>query len=95
MKSNSPLVFRLEPELHARLQKCAQETRLKKYALAIMAIQAAVEAVEKNGYRLVVPIEFEVTQVPTQKSGAKTSYPSPSPQYSRVEERAVRKPKAA
>lgn len=28
-----------------------------------MAIEAAVEAIEKNGYRLVVPIEFSVTRV--------------------------------
>lgn len=39
---------------------------MKKHTLAQQAIEAAVEAIEKNGFRLVMPIEyrFEVTHVP-------------------------------
>lgn len=29
-----------------------------------MAIEAAVEAIEQNDYRLVVPIQFEVSEIP-------------------------------
>lgn len=64
VKPQSPLVFRLQKGLHERLEKCAKETRLKKYALALLAIEAAVEAIEKNNYELVVPIKFEVSRVP-------------------------------
>jgi predicted DNA-binding protein len=62
------LTLRINPELHKRLEECARRTHIKKYTLAILAIEAAVEAIEKNGYRLVVPIEFEVSRVPTEKS---------------------------
>jgi hypothetical protein len=40
---------------------------MKKHTLAQDAIEAAVEAIERNGYKLVIPIQFEVTQVPAAK----------------------------
>lgn len=56
----------MEPALHQRLEECARQLRLKKYTLGLLAIEAAVEAIEKNNYKLVVPIQFDVAQVPTQ-----------------------------
>lgn len=64
LKAKAPLVFRLDPELHERLEQCSRRVRLKKYQLAILAMEAAVEAIEANDFRLVVPIEFRVSQVP-------------------------------
>lgn len=75
MEPKSPLVFRLEPELHKRLGECAERTRLKKYTLALLAIEAAVDAIEKNDYQLVVPIQFEVAQVPAEKKSSRSRYP--------------------
>jgi hypothetical protein len=82
VKEKTPLSVKLEPEVHARLEECARRTRLKKYALALMAIEAAVDAIEKNDYRLVVPIQFDVTQIPVERAepGKSSSlrYPSAS-----------------
>ncbi len=94
MQAESPLVIRLEPEVHKRLKACAARTKIKKYTLAIMAIEAAVEAIERNDYSLVVPIEFEVVRVPSEKDGAKTSYPSHREQFARVEDKPAPKKKA-
>lgn len=91
MKEKSPLVFKLEPDLHKRLIKCADETGLKKYTLAILAIEAAVEAIEKNDYRLVVPIKFEVAYVPYPQRKTHSdpeqggNYPRHNPQHSTLE----------
>jgi predicted DNA-binding protein len=59
-----PMSLRLSPELSARLEDCAKRLRQKKHALAQEAIEAAVNAIEENDYRLVVPIEFSVARVP-------------------------------
>jgi len=48
------------------------------------AIEAAVEAIEKNDYRLVVPIAFEVTHIPIQKI-------QPAPAKSSSQSRAIGK----
>ena len=66
-KRTTPLSVRLSPALDARLKECAERLRYKKHALAQDAIEAAVEAIEKNGYRLVVPIQFDVTHVAAPK----------------------------
>ena len=71
MKETTPLSLKLEPEVHTRLMECATRTRIKKYALALMAIEAAVTAIERNNYKLVVPIEFEVTHEATPKKAGK------------------------
>lgn len=63
-KKTVPISLRLSPELTRRLEEVAARTRQKKHALAQEAIEAAVDAIEKNDYRLVVPIEFSVTHVP-------------------------------
>jgi predicted DNA-binding protein len=63
-KKTVPFSLRLSPELTARLEECATQLRLKKHSLAQDAIEAAVEAIERNDYRLVVPVQFEVTHVP-------------------------------
>lgn len=60
----APLSLRLSPELHDRLEEAAERTKIKKYNLALLAIEAAVEAIERNNYRIVMPIEFDVTHVP-------------------------------
>jgi hypothetical protein len=84
-KPTSPLVFRLEEPLHQRLEECAKRLKLKKYTLGIMAIEAAAKAIEENGYRLVVPIEFDVAQVPApKKEGVK--YPDHRSQVALVED---------
>jgi predicted DNA-binding protein len=93
VKPQSPLVFRLEPELHKRLEECAGRTHLKKYTLAILAIEAAVDAIEQNGYQLVVPIKFDIARVPIEKTGAKISYPSLPQKASAAEERPIPKKK--
>lgn len=53
-------MFRLDPDLHARLEECSKRVRLKKYQLAIMAMEAAVEAIEDHDYKIVLPIKFRV-----------------------------------
>lgn len=80
MKETTPLSLKLEPEVHQRLEECARLTRIKKYSLVLMAIEAAVEAIERNGYKLVVPIEFDVTHEAVQKKSSRSSYPPHAPQ---------------
>lgn len=91
MNANNPLSFRIEPGLHKRLEECARRTRIKKYTLALMAIEAAVEAIEKNGYRLVVPIQFKVESAPTPATDTKSAPypPAATQQYSRTEDKPV------
>jgi hypothetical protein len=75
LKHRVPLSLRFSPELEARLEECAKRLNIKKATLAQMAIQAAVEAIEKNGYRIVMPIQFETTHTPEKKF----KYPAPRP----------------
>lgn len=70
----APLSLRISAELNTRLTECASKLRLKKHALAQMAVEAAVEAVEQNSYQLVVPIQFAVTQVAVPKAEGTTSH---------------------
>jgi predicted DNA-binding protein len=78
VKQEAPLSFRIEPELHTRLTECSERLRLKKYTLALMALEAAVEAIEKNDYRLVLPIQFEVAHVAVEKTSSSSNSPSRS-----------------
>lgn len=86
-KKTVPFSLRLSPELTARLEECAGRLRLKKHSLAQAAIEAAIEAIEANGYRLVVPIEFKVGQVPAPAPGA--PYPQTRHEVALVEDRPV------
>lgn len=66
-----PMSLRLTPELNERLEKCAERTKQKKHSLAQEAIEAVVDAIERNGYRLAIPIEFEVTHLVIGREGEK------------------------
>jgi len=59
------LALRISAELNERVEKCAHELRQKKHSLAQAAVEAAVEAIERNEYQLVVPIKFDVASVPS------------------------------
>lgn len=82
-------MFRIEAELNSRLNECAKRLGLKKYDLALMALKAAVEVIEENEYRLVVPIQFKAERVP-----APAQYPKHRPQYSVTEDRPSSEPSA-
>jgi predicted DNA-binding protein len=64
LKERDPISFKVEPELSQRLEEAAEKVGIKKSTLMIMALEATLEAIEKNDYRIVVPIEFKVTHVP-------------------------------
>lgn len=83
-KPTAPLSLRLSEELHARLEEVATRTRLKKYNLALLAIEAAVEAIEQNGFSIVCPIKFDVKQIAV----AKPAYPPHREEITTMEERA-------
>lgn len=61
MKEKNPISLKLSVELHQRLVAAAATVKLKKHNLALLAIEAAVEAVEVSGGALVVPLEFDLT----------------------------------
>lgn len=95
------LALRISPELNARVEECAQALRLKKHTVAQAAVEAAVDAIEKNDYRLVFPIKFDVTQVAMEKSSLGKSpsstlatQPAP-PERAAPEKMPIKKPKAA
>jgi len=73
-KRTAPLSVRLSPELNTRLEECAEKLRMKKHTLAQEAIEAAVDAIEANGYKLVVPIQFEITSVPVPSAERPVDY---------------------
>lgn len=54
----------------------ADQIGLPKHRLAEISIEAAVDAIEKNGYRLVLPVEFTVTRVAVEKTSSNSRYPS-------------------
>jgi len=64
--------MKITSTLSNRLDEAADRAKISKSALAQQAIEAAVEAIERNGYKLVIPIEFEVTHVPSEKKGITT-----------------------
>lgn len=55
-----PVSFRFSKEMRQRLKECSERTGIAERTIAQLAIQAAVDAIEQNDYRLVVPITFEV-----------------------------------
>lgn len=74
-KRTAPLSVRLSPELNQRLEDSAKALHMKKHTLAQEAIEAAVDAIEKNDFRLVVPMRFEVTHVPQERPKIISRYP--------------------
>ena len=76
--------LRLPPQLHRRLEECAARLKLKRHTLAQTAIEAAIEAIERNGYRLSLPLQF---RFPDESAAETARYPQANVEISRVEER--------
>lgn len=91
MKSKSPLSLRLDEDVRARLTEVSKRTGLPEAAIAQMAITAAVAATEKAGYRLVLPIEFEVKHVAQPNPQPATVYPPHRNERTVVEDRPLKK----
>src|SRR5437773_10879194 len=83
-KDTYPMSLRLPPELHQRLEECAERLKIKRHTLAQNAIEAGIEAIEKNGYRLSLPMQFRFAN--ETESGI-ARYPKGQEELSRVEER--------
>lgn len=83
-KENYPMSLRLSPDLHRRLEECAARLKIKRHTLAQSAIEAAVEAIECNGYRISLPLQF---RFPVESETASARYPQGREEISRVEER--------
>src|SRR6266536_2381118 len=81
-KDSYPMSLRLPPELHQRLEECAARLKIKRHTLAQNAIEAAIEAIERNGYRLSLPLQF---RFPNESEAER--YPQGQEVISRVEER--------
>ena len=79
-----PMSLRLPPELHRRLEECAARLKIKRHTLAQNAIEAAIEAIERNGYRLSLPMHF---RFPNESEAVMDRYPQGQEEISRVEER--------
>ena len=76
--------LRLPPELHQRLEECAARLKIKKHTLAQNAIEAAIEAIERNGYRMSLPMQFRFPNESEAERGLLGQGQEP---ISRVEER--------
>lgn len=74
-----PMSIRLTPEVEERLTKTAASVKMTKNALAQAAIEAAVEAIEKAGGRLVLPLELTTTHEAVAKQEAPTVIQGPTP----------------
>src|SRR2546425_9430939 len=83
-KNIYPMSLRLAPELHQRLDECAARLKIKRHTLAQNAIEAAVEAIERNGYRLSLPMQF---RFPHESEAEIARCPQGQEEISRVEER--------
>ena len=83
-KDTYPMSLRLPPELHQRLEECAARLKIKRHTLAQSAIEAAIEAIERNGYRLSLPMQF---RFPNESEAEMARYPQRQKEISRVEER--------
>ena len=83
-KDKYPMSIRLSPELHQRLEVCAARLKIKRHALAQNAIEAAIEAIEQNGYRLSLPMKL---RFPNEPAPEIARYPEGQQELSRVEER--------
>ena len=71
-KDTYPMSLRLPPELHQRLEECAARLKIKRHTLAQNAIEAAIEAIERNGYRLSLPLQF---RFPNESEAEMARYP--------------------
>lgn len=60
-KKGAPFSIRLTPDVEERLTKTAESVKMSKASLAQIAIEAAVEAIEANGGKIVLPLEFTTT----------------------------------
>jgi predicted DNA-binding protein len=67
----TPLAVRLDSPTEKRLTTCAERVKQSKHHLMIAAIEAAVDAIERNDYRIVVPIAFAVTHEPRPAHGGR------------------------
>src|SRR5262245_25702528 len=83
-KDTYPMSLRLPPELLQRLEECASRLKIKRHTLAQNAIEAAIEAIERNGYRLSLPMQFRFMN---ESEAQTTRYPQGQEEISRVEER--------
>ena len=83
-KDKYPMSLRLSPELHQRLEECAARLKIKRHALAQNAIEAVIEAIEENGYRLSLPMQL---RFPNEPKSEIAQYPEGQQELSRVEER--------
>src|SRR5687767_11772848 len=79
-KDAYPMSLRLPPDLHQRLEECAARLKIKRHTLA----QNAIEAIERNGYRLSLPLQF---RFPNESEAAMVRHPQIEDEISRVEER--------
>jgi len=64
--------------------RCAARLKIKRHTLAQNAIEAAIEAIERNGYRLSLPLQF---RFPNESEAEKARYPQEQEVISRAEER--------
>jgi len=78
-----PMSLRLSAQLHKRLEECAARLKIKRHTLAQNALEAVIEAIEKNGYRLSLPMQF---QFRNETDSEITRYPEAPSELSRVEE---------
>jgi predicted DNA-binding protein len=69
-KKPNILAVNVPAELHARLEAVAEKTGLPKNAIARFAVEAAVKAAEEHGYKIVLPMEFEVASIPVSRKTA-------------------------
>src|SRR5207237_7476436 len=83
-KDTYPMSLRLPPDLHQRLEECAARLKIKRHTLAQNAIEAAIEAIEKNGYRLSLPMKFCFAREGETETGR---YPHAREELSHAEER--------
>src|SRR5687768_12243505 len=83
-KDPYPMSLRLPPELHQRLEECAARLKIKRHTLAQNAIEAAVEAIERNGYRMSLPLQF---RFPNESEAERDRLAQGQEEISRVEER--------
>ncbi len=83
-KDKYPMSLRLSSELHQRLEECAARLKIKRHTLAQNAIEAAIEAIEKNGYRLSLPMKL---RFPNEAESEMARYPEGQLELTRLEER--------
>lgn len=80
--------LRFEGELRRKLREVADQLGIPERTLAQMAIEAAVEAIVKNDYQLVIPIKFYVQNVSSPAPQPEQRYPAHREERATIEERA-------